>query len=120
MHEAEWCILYNIPYCKTKKVVLSYSYKEKVLNDFSDAKKHIGGKQKLPKNRPLQKKHPNDDKRKYSGCKALQKISKDEGWKKITHRNGFQKEVVKSNEREVANDDWTQELNEMTLDCLSD
>ena len=29
----------------------------------------------------------------------------------------FKKEVVKSNEREVANDDWTQESGEMTLDC---
>jgi hypothetical protein len=39
LHKFFLCILYNIPYCKTKKVVLSYSYKEKVLNDFSDAKK---------------------------------------------------------------------------------
>ena len=39
LHKFFLFILYNIPYCKTQKVVLSYSHKEKVLNDFSDAKK---------------------------------------------------------------------------------
>ena len=29
----------------------------------------------------------------------------------------FKKRSVKSAESEVANDDWTQEFNEMTLDC---
>ena len=74
LHKFFLCILYNIPYCISEKSVLSYSHKEKVLNDFSDAKKHIGGKQKLPKNRPLQKKHPMTEKEIF----RMQSFTKDQ------------------------------------------
>ena len=106
LHKSFLFILYNFPYCNRIKSVLFYKHKKtSQLRLYSTSKKHIGGKQKLPKNRPLQEKASNDGKGNIPDAKLYERSVKTKDRKKITHRNGFQKRTVKSNEREVANDD---------------